>query len=50
LRFSFVRPDKVARAITSHLSTVQQFASEVVRALQEAAGAEWDRTRFGERS
>jgi hypothetical protein len=50
MRFRFIRPDNMAQAIASHLPTLQQFASEVVPALQEAAAAEWDRRRFGERS
>jgi hypothetical protein len=40
----------MAQAITSHVQTLQQFASEVVPALREATAAERDRRRFGERS
>jgi hypothetical protein len=50
LRFRFIRPGNMAQAITSHVQTLQQFASEVVPALREATAAERDRRRFGERS
>jgi len=49
MRFRFIRPGNMAQAIASHLSTLQQFASEVIPALREAAAAERGRRRSGER-
>jgi pyrroline-5-carboxylate reductase len=49
MRVGFIRPGNMAQAIASHLPTLQQFASEVVPALREAAAAERARSRTGER-
>ena len=49
MRLRFIRPGNVAQAITSHLPTLQQFASEVIPALREASAAERGRHRTGER-
>ena len=49
MRVRFIRLDNMAQAITSHLPTLQQFASEVIPALREAAAAEQGRRRSGER-
>ena len=43
----FISPGTKAQAIASHLPTLQQFASEVIPALREAA--ERGRSRSGER-
>jgi pyrroline-5-carboxylate reductase len=50
MRVRFIGPGDMAQAIASHLPTIQPFASEVIPALREAAAAERDRRRFGERS
>ncbi len=47
MRVGFIRPRK--QGIASHLLTLQQFASEVILAPPEAAGAERGRSRTGER-
>jgi len=49
MRVRFIRPGNMAQAIASHLPTLQQFASEVIPALREAAAAERGRRRSGER-
>jgi hypothetical protein len=49
MRFGFVRPGNVAHAIASHLLTLEQFASEVMPALPEAAATERASIRTGER-
>jgi len=49
MRVRFIRPGNMAQAINSHLPTLQQFASEVIPALREAAAAERGRRRSGER-
>jgi hypothetical protein len=50
MRFGFIRPGNLARAIASRLPTLQQFASEVIPALRETSAAERGRSRTGERS
>jgi hypothetical protein len=49
MRFGFIRPGNLARAIASHLPTLQQFASEVIPALRETSAAERGLSRTGER-
>jgi hypothetical protein len=46
MRVRFIRPGNMAQAITSQLQPV---ASELIAALPEAAAAERDRSRTGER-
>ena len=46
MRFGFIRPGNMARAIASQLRPV---VSELVPALREAAAAERGRSRTGER-
>jgi hypothetical protein len=47
VRVGIIRPRK--QGIASHLLTLQQFASEVIPALPEAAAAERGHSRTGER-
>jgi hypothetical protein len=47
MRVGFIRPRN--QGIVSHLLTLQQFPSEVIPALPEAAAAERGRSRTGER-
>jgi len=49
MRVRLIRPGNMAQAITSHLPTLQQFASDVILAPREAAAAEPGRRRSGER-
>jgi hypothetical protein len=49
LRVRFIGPGNMAQAITSHVPTIQEFASEVIPALRETSAAERGRRRFGER-
>ena len=49
MRFRFIRSGNMAQAIASHLSTLQQFASEVIPALREPAAAERGGSTTGER-
>jgi hypothetical protein len=37
MRFGFIRPGHIAHAIATHRPNLQQFASEAVPALREAA-------------
>jgi hypothetical protein len=50
MRVRFISPDDMARAIASHLPTLQPFASELVPALRETTTVERGRSRAGERS
>jgi len=49
MRVRFIRPRNMTQAMTSHLPTLQQFASELVPAPREAAAAERGGRRSGER-
>jgi hypothetical protein len=49
MRFGFIRPRNLAKPIASHPLTLQQFATEVVPVLPEAAAAERGQSRTGER-
>ena len=49
MRVRLIRPGNVAQAMTSHLPTLQQFASDVIPAPREAAAVERGHRRSGER-
>jgi hypothetical protein len=49
MRVRFISPANMAQAIASRPPTRQQFASEVIPALREAAAVERGRSRTGKR-
>jgi len=48
MRVRLIRPGNMAQAIASRLSTLRNFASEVVPALRDAAAVERGHRRTGE--
>jgi len=50
MRVRFIRPGDTAPAVTRHLPTLRQFASDVLPAPRQAAAVERGRHRTGERS